>query len=130
MGGILSGLGAPSNPATYAAAGRGGNAGGGVLNTGRLVVVDSVFSGNSATGGAGGYANSGERGGDGGHGGSAAGGILNLAGGIVVLSGATFEGGTAAGGAWWNVPVAEVSEDARVRAARDAWRRAIDEGKD
>ncbi len=35
--------------------------------------------------------------------------------------------GTAAGGAWWNVPVAEVSEDARVRAAREAWRRAIDE---
>jgi 3D-(3,5/4)-trihydroxycyclohexane-1,2-dione acylhydrolase (decyclizing) len=38
--------------------------------------------------------------------------------------------GTAAGGAWWNVPVAEVSQDARVRAARDAWRRASDEGKD
>ena len=36
------------------------------------------------------------------------------------------QNGTAAGGAWWNVPVAEVSEDARVRAARDAWRRAID----
>jgi len=40
------------------------------------------------------------------------------------------QSGTAAGGAWWNVPVAEVSEDARVRAARDAWRRALDEGKD
>jgi len=40
------------------------------------------------------------------------------------------QNGTAAGGAWWNVPVAEVSEDARVRAARDAWRRATDEGKD
>jgi 3D-(3,5/4)-trihydroxycyclohexane-1,2-dione acylhydrolase (decyclizing) len=37
------------------------------------------------------------------------------------------QSGTAAGGAWWNVPVAEVSEDARVRAARDAWRRANDE---
>lgn len=37
------------------------------------------------------------------------------------------QGGTAAGGAWWNVPVAEVSEDARVRAAREAWRRAVDE---
>jgi 3D-(3,5/4)-trihydroxycyclohexane-1,2-dione acylhydrolase (decyclizing) len=36
--------------------------------------------------------------------------------------------GTAAGGAWWNVPVAEISEDARVRAAREAWRRAMDEG--
>jgi 3D-(3,5/4)-trihydroxycyclohexane-1,2-dione acylhydrolase (decyclizing) len=40
------------------------------------------------------------------------------------------QSGTAAGGAWWNVPVAEVSGDARVRAARDAWRRALDEGKD
>jgi 3D-(3,5/4)-trihydroxycyclohexane-1,2-dione acylhydrolase (decyclizing) len=37
------------------------------------------------------------------------------------------QSGTAAGGAWWNVPVAEVSEDARVRAARDAWRSALDE---
>ena len=37
------------------------------------------------------------------------------------------QSGTAAGGAWWNVPVAEVSEDARVRAAHAAWRRAIDE---
>jgi 3D-(3,5/4)-trihydroxycyclohexane-1,2-dione acylhydrolase (decyclizing) len=34
--------------------------------------------------------------------------------------------GTAAGGAWWNVPVAEVSGDARVRAAHAAWRRAVD----
>jgi 3D-(3,5/4)-trihydroxycyclohexane-1,2-dione acylhydrolase (decyclizing) len=34
--------------------------------------------------------------------------------------------GTAAGGAWWNVPVAEVSADVRVRAAREAWRRAVD----
>ena len=34
---------------------------------------------------------------------------------------------TAAGGAWWNVPVAEVSEDARVRAAHEAWRRAADD---
>jgi 3D-(3,5/4)-trihydroxycyclohexane-1,2-dione acylhydrolase (decyclizing) len=40
------------------------------------------------------------------------------------------EKGTAAGGAWWNVPVAEVSEDARVRAARDAWRRAAEERGD
>jgi 3D-(3,5/4)-trihydroxycyclohexane-1,2-dione acylhydrolase (decyclizing) len=38
--------------------------------------------------------------------------------------------GTAAGGAWWNVPVAEVSGDARVRAAREAWRRAVDGGGD
>ncbi len=38
------------------------------------------------------------------------------------------QSGTAAGGAWWNVPVAEVSDDARVRAARDSWRRATDEG--
>ncbi|MGH8243362.1 MAG: 3D-(3,5/4)-trihydroxycyclohexane-1,2-dione acylhydrolase (decyclizing) [Steroidobacteraceae bacterium] len=37
------------------------------------------------------------------------------------------ESGTAAGGAWWNVPVAEVSSDARVREAREAWRRAIRE---
>jgi 3D-(3,5/4)-trihydroxycyclohexane-1,2-dione acylhydrolase (decyclizing) len=38
-------------------------------------------------------------------------------------------GGTAAGGAWWNVPVAEVSADARVRVAREAWRHAVeDEG--
>ena len=37
------------------------------------------------------------------------------------------QSGTAAGGAWWNVPVAEVSEDARVRAAHAAWQRAIDE---
>jgi 3D-(3,5/4)-trihydroxycyclohexane-1,2-dione acylhydrolase (decyclizing) len=37
--------------------------------------------------------------------------------------------GTAAGGAWWNVPVAEVSGDARVRAAHAAWRSAAgDEG--
>ncbi len=35
--------------------------------------------------------------------------------------------GTAAGGAWWNVPVAEVSTDARVREAHEAWRRAVDE---
>ena len=34
------------------------------------------------------------------------------------------QSGTAAGGAWWNVPVAEVSDDARVRAAHEAWRRA------
>ena len=40
------------------------------------------------------------------------------------------QGGTAAGGAWWNVPVAEVSEDARVRAARDAWRRAMNGDSD
>jgi 3D-(3,5/4)-trihydroxycyclohexane-1,2-dione acylhydrolase (decyclizing) len=40
------------------------------------------------------------------------------------------QGSTAAGGAWWNVPVAEVSGDARVRAAREAWRRALGEGKD
>jgi 3D-(3,5/4)-trihydroxycyclohexane-1,2-dione acylhydrolase (decyclizing) len=38
------------------------------------------------------------------------------------------EKGTTAGGAWWNVPVAEVSDDARVRAAHEAWRRAADEG--
>jgi 3D-(3,5/4)-trihydroxycyclohexane-1,2-dione acylhydrolase (decyclizing) len=38
------------------------------------------------------------------------------------------EKGTAAGGAWWNVPVAAVSDDARVRAAHEAWRRAADEG--
>ena len=37
------------------------------------------------------------------------------------------QGSTAAGGAWWNVPVAEVSEDARVRAAHAAWRRAADD---
>jgi 3D-(3,5/4)-trihydroxycyclohexane-1,2-dione acylhydrolase (decyclizing) len=40
------------------------------------------------------------------------------------------QGGTAAGGAWWNVPVAEVSPDARVREARAAWRRAVDEDPD
>jgi len=40
------------------------------------------------------------------------------------------QSGTASGGAWWNVPVAEVSGDARVRAARDAWSHALDEGKD
>ena len=38
------------------------------------------------------------------------------------------QSGTAAGGAWWNVPVAEVSGDARVRAAHEAWRRAVDDG--
>jgi 3D-(3,5/4)-trihydroxycyclohexane-1,2-dione acylhydrolase (decyclizing) len=37
------------------------------------------------------------------------------------------QAGTAAGGAWWNVPVAEVSPDARVREAHAAWRRAVDE---
>ena len=37
------------------------------------------------------------------------------------------QSGTTAGGAWWNVPVAEVSADARVRAAREAWRRAVDD---
>jgi 3D-(3,5/4)-trihydroxycyclohexane-1,2-dione acylhydrolase (decyclizing) len=35
--------------------------------------------------------------------------------------------GTDAGGAWWNVPVAEVSDDPRVRAAHAAWRRAVDD---
>ena len=35
---------------------------------------------------------------------------------------------TAAGGAWWNVPVAEVSADPAVREAHAAWRRAVDEG--
>ena len=39
------------------------------------------------------------------------------------------QGGTSAGGAWWNVPVAEVSPDARVREAHAAWRRAVDEDK-
>jgi 3D-(3,5/4)-trihydroxycyclohexane-1,2-dione acylhydrolase (decyclizing) len=38
------------------------------------------------------------------------------------------QSGTGAGGAWWNVPVAEVSPDARVREAHAAWRRAV--GKD
>lgn len=38
--------------------------------------------------------------------------------------------GTAAGGAWWNVPVAEVSGDARVREAHAAWRRAVDDDGD
>jgi 3D-(3,5/4)-trihydroxycyclohexane-1,2-dione acylhydrolase (decyclizing) len=37
---------------------------------------------------------------------------------------------TAAGGAWWNVPVAEVSADARVRAAREAWDRAAGDPDD
>jgi 3D-(3,5/4)-trihydroxycyclohexane-1,2-dione acylhydrolase (decyclizing) len=32
--------------------------------------------------------------------------------------------GTDAGGAWWNVPVAEVSADPRVREARERWRAA------
>jgi 3D-(3,5/4)-trihydroxycyclohexane-1,2-dione acylhydrolase (decyclizing) len=40
------------------------------------------------------------------------------------------QGGTAAGGAWWNVPVAEVSPDGRVREAHAAWRRAVDEDPD
>ncbi|MGH8250127.1 MAG: 3D-(3,5/4)-trihydroxycyclohexane-1,2-dione acylhydrolase (decyclizing), partial [Steroidobacteraceae bacterium] len=35
---------------------------------------------------------------------------------------------TAAGGAWWNVPVAEVSSDPQVQAAHATWRQsAIDE---
>ncbi len=38
--------------------------------------------------------------------------------------------GTEAGGAWWNVPVAEVSTDPRVREAHDAWRRAKEDGGD
>ena len=38
--------------------------------------------------------------------------------------------GTSAGGAWWNVPVAEVSADPRVNAAFDAWRRAIEKDGD
>jgi 3D-(3,5/4)-trihydroxycyclohexane-1,2-dione acylhydrolase (decyclizing) len=37
------------------------------------------------------------------------------------------QSGTAAGGAWWNVPVAEVSGDARVRTAHESWRRAVDD---
>ena len=37
---------------------------------------------------------------------------------------------TTAGGAWWNVPVAEVSADPRVNAAFDAWRRAIEKDGD
>jgi TPP-dependent trihydroxycyclohexane-1,2-dione (THcHDO) dehydratase len=36
------------------------------------------------------------------------------------------QGGTAAGGAWWNVPVAEVSGDARVQAAHAAWRGKVE----
>ncbi|MEX2149156.1 MAG: 3D-(3,5/4)-trihydroxycyclohexane-1,2-dione acylhydrolase (decyclizing) [Steroidobacteraceae bacterium] len=38
------------------------------------------------------------------------------------------QSGTTAGGAWWNVPVAEVSDDPRVRAAHAAWRQAVDDG--
>jgi 3D-(3,5/4)-trihydroxycyclohexane-1,2-dione acylhydrolase (decyclizing) len=38
------------------------------------------------------------------------------------------QSGTAAGGAWWNVPVAEVSADPRVREAHKAWRRADKDG--
>lgn len=34
------------------------------------------------------------------------------------------EASTTAGGAWWNVPVAAVSADPRVRAAHAAWRKA------
>ena len=37
------------------------------------------------------------------------------------------QSGTAAGGAWWNVPVAEVSADPRVKA-HEAWRRAAKDG--
>lgn len=37
------------------------------------------------------------------------------------------QSGTAAGGAWWNVPVAEVSADPRVREAHAAWRRTVDD---
>jgi 3D-(3,5/4)-trihydroxycyclohexane-1,2-dione acylhydrolase (decyclizing) len=40
------------------------------------------------------------------------------------------QSGTAAGGAWWNVPVAEVSENSRVRAAHESWRRAVDDDAD
>ena len=40
------------------------------------------------------------------------------------------QSGTAEGGAWWNVPVAEVSGDARVREAHAAWRRAVDDDGD
>jgi len=40
------------------------------------------------------------------------------------------ESSTAAGGAWWNVPVAEVSGDTRVQAARAAWDRAIRDDED
>jgi len=40
------------------------------------------------------------------------------------------QSGTAAGGAWWNVPVAEVSADPRVREAHEAWRRADKGGGD
>ena len=40
------------------------------------------------------------------------------------------QSGTSAGGAWWNVPVAEVSADPRVNAAFDAWRRAIEKDGD
>jgi 3D-(3,5/4)-trihydroxycyclohexane-1,2-dione acylhydrolase (decyclizing) len=38
------------------------------------------------------------------------------------------QSGTTAGGAWWNVPVAEVSTDPRVRDAHAAWRKAVDAG--
>ncbi len=37
------------------------------------------------------------------------------------------QSGTAAGGAWWNVPVAAVSADPNVREAHAAWRRSLDE---
>ena len=40
------------------------------------------------------------------------------------------ESGTSAGGAWWNVPVAEVSADPRVNAAFDAWRGAVEKDGD
>lgn len=49
---------------------------------------------------------------------------------IVIVIETDPESGTSAGGAWWNVPVAEVSDDARVRTAHEAWRRAVDDGGD
>lgn len=49
---------------------------------------------------------------------------------IVIVIETDPEASTAAGGAWWNVPVAEVSTDRRVQAAYAAWRRAAGEEDD
>jgi RTX calcium-binding nonapeptide repeat (4 copies) len=80
----------------------GGGAAGAILNAGALTVTNTQFANNRAAGGGGGNGGDGytfENGSTGGRGGDAAAAILNLAGGMLGLSGARFLGGKAAGGA-------------------------------
>lgn len=85
----------------------GGSAAGGILNSGTLTVANTTFSNNTAQGGYGHHGAAGlpplsgspsNEGYAGGNGGAAAAGILNLAGGILALTGSSFADGSATGG--------------------------------